>query len=204
MLTKNQFESGFRLNEYIAHLAINKENFRANFIRAADCITPDDLTFFRSLPHAVHVAVLTSDASPDALRDVPVISRLAGEVTRLTLRLFVEPLHGDVANALRQIAQDACAGGQLDLPMIAFFDDNMRYIDAQCGPLPALSEEMQKRRRAWAAQQPNVKDALVPLDQMSTITRTKLMQVMYAMTTEQRVAWGRQLVGRWRQILATN
>lgn len=204
MLTLEQFESGFRLNEYIAHLAINKENFRANFIRAAECIVPDDLAFFRSLPHLVHVAVLTSDVSPDALRDVPIISRLAGEVTRLSLRLFDAEMHADIATALRQTAQSACVAGPPNLPVIAFFDDNMAYIGAQCGPLPALAEEMHLRRLAWAKEHPEVADALAPLEQMSAIARTKLTQVVYAMTTEQRVAWGRQLVGHWRQILATN
>lgn len=204
MLTIDQFESGFRLNEYIAHLTINKENFRANFIRAVDCVTPDDLAFFRSLPHPVHVAVLTSDVNPDALRDVPIISRLAGEVTRLSLRLFVEDARPDAATALRQTAQGACAGSPLDLPLVAFFDENMRHIGAQCGPLPALVEEMLQRGLAWAAEHPDVQDALLPLDRMSAITRTRLTQVMYTMTTEQRVAWGRQLVGRWRQILAIN
>lgn len=203
MLTLDQFESGFRLNEYIAHLTINKENFRANFIRAVECITPDDLAFFRSLTQRVHVAVLTSDASPDALRDVPIISRLSAEVTRLSLCLFVDDVHPDAAAALRQTTQGACAGGQPDLPVIAFFDENMGTIGAQCGPLPALAEEMQQRRRAWASDHPEVTDALQPLDHTSAITRTKLTQVMYAMTNEQRVAWGRQLVGRWRQILAT-
>jgi hypothetical protein len=204
MLTIDQFESGFRLNEYIAHLAINKENFRANFIRAVECVTPEDLSFFRSLPHQVRVAVLTDDASPDALRDVPIISRLAGEVTRLSLRLFSAPMHGDAAISLRQIAQDTCPGNQAGLPVIAFFDENMACIGVQCGTLPALADEMQERRRAWAAEHPDVKDALAPLNQMSALTRTKLTQVMYAMTNDQRVAWGRQLVGRWRQILATN
>lgn len=203
MLTIDQFESGFRLNEYIAHLTINKENFRANFIRAVDCITPEDLAFFRSLTHHVHVAVLTNDNNPDALRDVPIISRLAGEVTRLSLRLFVDELHPDVAAALRQAVQGACVSDPPDLPVVAFFDENMAYLGAQCGALPALAEEMQRRRLAWADEHTEIQDALLPLARMSAITRTKLTQVMYAMTNEQRVAWGRQLVGYWRQILAT-
>lgn len=204
MLTLELFESGYRLTEYIAHLAVNKENFRANFIRAADCIAHEDLAFFRSLPRWVYIAVLTRDASLDALRDVPIISRLSAEVTRLSLRLFVDEMHRDAAAALRQIAQDACASDQPNLPVIAFFDENMTCIGVQCGPLPALAEEMQRRRRVWVADHPEIKDALLPLDDMSAITRTKITQAMYAMTTEQRAEWGRRLVERWRQILATN
>jgi hypothetical protein len=203
MLTLDQFESGFRLDQYIAHLQHNKENFRANFIKASECISPDDLAFFRSLPQRVHVAVLTADASPDALRDVPIISRLSAEVNRVSLRLFDEHIHADVVEALRRVTQGECAAGQPDVPRIAFFDENMAYVGAQCGPLPEVAVEMQQRRQAWVHAHPEVVDATAPVEHMSPITRTRLTQVIYAMTPELRVAWGGMLIARCRQILAT-
>jgi hypothetical protein len=203
MVTLDQFEGGFRLNQYIAHIKNNKENFRANFIKAIECITPDDLAFFRSLPQRVNVAVLTNDASLDALRDVPIISRLCAEVNRMPLRLFDAEAHPEAAQALLHAAQDACTEGLTTLPIIAFFDENMNYIGAQCGPLVALAEEMRRRHLAWANEHPEIRDAREPFEGMSPITRTRLTQVIYAMTPEQRVDWGRKLIRHWQQILAT-
>lgn len=204
MLTLDQFESGFRLDQYIAHIKHNKENFRANFIKAIECIAPGDLAFFRSLPQRVHVAVLTHDDSLDALRDVPIISRLSAEVNRLSLRLFDDHTQIETAQALRQSTQGDCVAGQPDLPRIAFFSENMTYIGAQCGPLPDVADAMRRRQLDWVQAHPDVRDAAEPFDQMSPITRTKLTQVIYAMTPELRVAWGKMLIARCRQILATN
>jgi hypothetical protein len=204
MLTKEQFESGFRLDQYIAHIKNNKENFRANFIKAIECITAEDLTFFRALPQRIHVAVLTSDASADALRDVPVISRLSAEVNGLSLRLFNDDEHAEAGAVLREAARDACAGDAPALPLIAFFNENMNYIGALCGPMPELAAEMRRRHQAWVMEHPEIKDASAPLSEMSPITRTRLTQVIYAMTPEQRVAWGQLLIAHCRQILATN
>jgi hypothetical protein len=203
MLTQDQFESGFRLDQYIARLANNKENFRANFVKAIECITPNDLTFFRSLPQRIHVAVLTHDASLDALRDVPILSRLCAEVSRLSLRLFDAQTQPEAAQALRAVAAPACADAEIQIPLVAFFGEDMTCIGAQCGPLAALAEEMRRRREAWAQAHPDVKDASAPVETMSAITRTRLTQVIYAMTPEQRVAWGRRLIGHWQHILAT-
>lgn len=203
MVTLEQFESGFRLDQYIAHLKHNKENFRANFIKAIECITPDDLAFFRSLPQHVHVAALTSDASLDALRDVPVISRLSTETSRLSLRLFDEDQQVSAIDALRLTTQYACDRAQVGLPIIAFFRENMAYIGAQCGPLPEMADEMNRRHQRWVLEHPEIKDAQESLASMSPLTRTKLTQVMYAMSPEQRIEGGQKLIGHWRQILAT-
>jgi hypothetical protein len=203
MVTLEQFESGLRLDQYIAHLKHNKENFRANFIKAIECITPDDLAFFRALPQRIQVAALTSDASLDALRDVPVISRLSTETSRLSLRLFDEDQHTSAIDALRLSTRDACDRAQSGIPIIAFFSENMDYIGAQCGPLPEITDEMYRRQQRWVLEHPEIKDAHESFASMSPITRTKLTQVMYAMSPEQRIEGGQKLIRHWRHILAT-
>jgi len=203
MVTLDQFESGFRLDQYITQLKHNKENFRANFIKAIECITPDDLAFFRSLPQRIHVVALTSDVSLDALRDVPIISRLSAETSRLSLRLFDENQHTAAIDALRQTTHDDCAATKGELPIIAFFNETMEYLGAQCGPLPEIADEMNRRHQLWVLEHPEIKDAHEPYANMSSITRTKLTQMMYSMTPGQRIEWGQKLIGKWRQILAT-
>jgi hypothetical protein len=38
---------------------------------------------------------------------------------------------------------------------------------------------------------------------MTPLTRTRLIQAIYALTPEQRVMWGRLTVKHWRRILST-
>ncbi|MFN4294891.1 MAG: hypothetical protein ACK4JD_12255 [Thermoflexales bacterium] len=205
MTTLGQFEQGLRLDQYIATMAQGKENFRANFIKAAEAFGADDLAFFRGLPTPINVAVATEDANLDALRDVPLIGRLSVEVGKLVLRLFRPTTHAD---AVQAIAQDvlslttAGADGDARLPIIAFYTPEMQLIGAHVCRLPELSAEMNRRRAAWIESHPEVLDAREPMDRMTPVTRTRLTQALYALTSEQRAAWGRLTVQYWRRILS--
>lgn len=204
MTTLEQFGEGLRLDQYIASLTQNKENFRANFIKASEIFSADDLAFFRNLPTRINVAVVTEDANLDALRDVPIIGRLSTEVSKMTLRLFRPSVQADVA---RSIMSEALAversGSSSDaaLPIIAFYTPEMQLIGAHICRVPDLSAEMNRRRLAWIASHPEIRDASEPLDKMSPLTRTRLIQAIYALTPEQRLNWGRVTVQSWRRIL---
>lgn len=203
MITSQQFERGLRLDQYIATLTQNKENFRANFIRATEAFTGEDMAFFRGLPGTVYVAVLTDDGNPDAVRDVPLISRLSVEAGKLVLRLFRVQSHPDIAAALERerLKPDAAFVGDGGLPVVAFLGHEMRLIGAQAGRLPEVSGEMRRRHESWAQMHPEVRDARERLERMSPITRTRVMQALYALTPEERVAWGQRAVRAWREIL---
>jgi hypothetical protein len=198
MITSEQFERGLRLDQYIATLTQNKENFRANFIKATETFNADDLAFFRSLPYKVNIAVLTNDVNPDALRDVPIVSRLSVEVGKLVLRLFRPGAHTDVAETLTHASPQGMAG----LPVIAFLSPEMAWIGAHVQRLPELTEELHRRHEAWVHAHPEVKDAHEPIEQMSPITRTRLTQALYALTPEQRIDWGSRTIQAWRYILS--
>lgn len=46
MVTQALFDTGLRLDQYIATIALNKENFRANFIKAIEAYSAEDIVFF--------------------------------------------------------------------------------------------------------------------------------------------------------------
>lgn len=206
MTTLEQFEKGLRLDQYIATIAQSKENFRANFIKATEAFSADDLAFFRSLPTKINVAVATEDANPDALRDVPIIGRLSLEANKLILRLFRPATHADAVQAIvldvLSLTADRTDVVGMRLPIIAFYTQDMRLIGAHVCRLPELSTEMNRRRLAWIESHPEVLDAREPMDKMTPITRTRLLQAMYALTPDQRAAWGRLTVQHWRRILS--
>lgn len=204
MFTLEQFEKGLRLDQYVATIATGKESFRANFIKAMEAFDPADLAFFRNLPIRVYVAVVTEDADPDALRDVPVIGRLSVEARKLILRLFRPTTHADAVQAIMQDVFSSAADRRDvrdHLPVIAFYTEQMRLIGAHVRRLPELSAEMDRRRSAWIESHPEISDVRAPMDEMTPITRTRLLQVMYALTPDQRAAWGRLTVRHWRHML---
>ncbi len=201
-ITQEQFERGLRLDQYISTITQNKENFRANFIKAIEIFTPDDLRFLRGLPYKVNIAVPTDDGNLDSLRDVPIISRLSVEVGKLTLRLFRPTTHVESAHELQSCLIDVKLDyGIRSIPAIVFMRPDMSIIGACAGSLDELQAEMKQRQITWAISHPEIKDATEPLVNMSPITRTRAIQAIYAATPEQRIDWGRKTIAAWKQIL---
>jgi hypothetical protein len=200
MVTQALFESGLRLDQYIATISLNKENFRANFIKAIEAYSPDDIAFFRSLPEKINVAVITEDDNPDALRDVPLIGRISVEGGRVGLRVFRLSQHTEAANAI--VAEIGIEKAERQhLPVIAWLNSDMKLLGAHIRRLPELHEEMQQRHRDWVVAHPEVSDAALPIEKMAPVTRTRVLQAMFAMTAEQRLDWNRRTVVAWRGIL---
>lgn len=202
MISAEEFEHGLRLDQYMASLERNKENFRANFIKAIEMIPADDLAFFRKLPKT-NILVVTDDDNADALRDVPIISRVSVEVGSLKLRIFRQAQHMQLLTRLGKLVQPegGNAAAALRSPIYAFFTPQMELISIFAERLPELSDEMQRRRQEWVTTHPEIRDASEPLDKMLPLTRTRLLQTLYAMTPDQRTMWGRKTVKAWRQML---
>ncbi len=201
MITHEQFETGLRLDQYISSIAQNKENFRANFIKAIEAYNADDVLFFRSLKEKIYVAVVTDDDSYDALRDVPLISRISVEVGRLALRLFRPSTHAEMAAAVALAAGIEKVGFQ-HLPVIALFSSSMELLGAHVRRLSAMDDELRRRHSDWVQAHPEVADAAESFEKMTPITRTRVTQALFALTGEQRLDWGRRTVRVWRQIIA--
>ena len=200
MITQEQFDTGLRLDQYIASISQNKENFRANFIKAIEAYSPDDILFFRSLPQKIRVAVVTDDENQDALRDVPLIGRISVEVGRVMLRAFRPSEHPDVVFALAK-PLGAIEASRVTLPIIVFYSEDMRMLGAHIQRLPDLNVDMHDRQRAWVEAHPEVLDAHKPVAEMSPITRTRMAQILFSLTSEQRLHWARKTVSPWRAIL---
>jgi hypothetical protein len=204
MITAEQFERGLRLDQYIATISQNKENFRANFIKAIELFTSEDLAFFRSLPQKVHVAVLTDDGDLNALRDVPIISRLSVEIGKMALKIFRPATHADSAQELNKYAEQVVhdqSPKSHGFPVIVFMRPDMSVLGVNAGPHPDIVTEMHRRHQAWASAHPEIKDAHVALVEMSPITRTRATQAIYTLTPEQRAEWSRKTIDAWKVIL---
>jgi Thioredoxin len=195
MINLEQFEKGLRLDQYMMGLERNKENFRANFLKATEFFAADDMAFFRKIQQKVNIVVLTDDENPDALRDVPIIGRLSVEVGSFTVKIF-RRTNTDITDAIAHLND-----GHVPVPAILFFDHSMALRGQFVQRLPELSEEMVRRHAAWIEAHPEIRDAHEPVEKMTPITRTRFNQVLYALAPDQRLFWGRKTVKAWRDIL---
>jgi hypothetical protein len=131
---------------------------------------------------------------------VPLIGRISVEGGRVGLRVFRLSQHTEAANAI--VAEIGIENTERQhLPVIAWLNSDMKLLGAHIRRLPELHEEMQQRHRDWVVAHPEVSDAALPVEKMTPVTRTRVMQAMFSMTAEQRLEWGRRTVAAWRGIL---
>lgn len=200
MITPELFETGLRIDQYIATSTLNKENFRANFMKAIEAFSFDDLQFFRGLPRPINVLVITEDDNLDGMRDVPLIGRLSVEVSKLQLRLFRPSAQPEQSASIANIIGIADLKKE-HLPVIVLLTHDFELIGAHIQRLPELNEEMNRICSEWIVSHPEIPDVNEPLDKMSPITRTRLTQAIFAMTLDQKTAWARKTVQAWRATL---
>ena len=147
---------------------------------------------------------MTEDDSQDALRDVPVISRMSVEVGKILLRLFRVT---EMPELVRLLAMDAGligpgAAERRHLPLIVFYHADMRVIGVHTRRVPAIDAELLKRQSDWVAAHPEIADGARAIEDMTPISRTRLNQALYSMTAEHRQHWARVTLESWRGLIA--
>lgn len=193
-LSPSFFERGLRIDRYISSIVENRDSFRANFVRAIDYFTLDDLLFFRALDTPIRVAALTEDSVEDTIRDIPILARLSVEVRTVDLRLFRRGSDPAVSAILSPPdAPDAA-------PVTVFYTADMRPRAALVERLPEMTAMMQARRDAWIAAHPEMPDLHGADDAMSAVTRTRLRQAVTSLSAREQSQWGRAYAVELRSI----
>ncbi len=184
-LSLTSFERGLRIDRYISSIDENRDNFRANFVKAIESFTRDDLLFFRGLSAPIRVAVLTDDSIADTVRDIPILARLSVEVRTVDLRLFRRGADPEVSALLSPPDAPNAA------PVTVFYTADMRPRAALIERLPEMTAMMQARRAEWISAHLDIPDIARPVEQMSAVTRTRLTQAVTSLTAREQFQWGR-------------
>ena len=74
-ITKERFESGLTVEQFIDEMEVNKEKFVENI--DANSFSADDLKFFND--HPVSIAAIGEDWCTDVIQFLPVVAKLAQE-----------------------------------------------------------------------------------------------------------------------------
>jgi thiol-disulfide isomerase/thioredoxin len=126
-MTKERFEQGMTLPQYIDHMSVNRERF----VEALDetTIGPEDARVLARLGTVRRVLVLSEDWCGTCLAHVPYVAKLVEGHASIEMRLFPRDQNPDVMD------QYLKKGLYRSIPVFVFFDEHMnevaRFIEAR-------------------------------------------------------------------------
>ena len=120
MVTKQRFDQGLTLEQYVARMTVNRERFAQALDRVV--IGPDDTRLLARLGSPRKVLVITEDWCGTSLAYVPVVARLAAANPALEMRIFLRDANADLMDLYLK------HGRHRSIPVVAFFDADMNEL----------------------------------------------------------------------------
>jgi hypothetical protein len=120
VITRERFEQGMTLEQYIDHMSVNRERF----VEALEetTIGPEDLRVLTRLGKVRWVLVLSEDWCGTCLSHVPYVARLVEGNSGIEMRLFPRDQNLDVMD------QYLKKGLYRSIPVFVFFDEHMNEV----------------------------------------------------------------------------
>lgn len=120
MVTKERFEEGLTLEQYVDQMSINRERF----VEALDeiIIEPQEARVLERLGAARRVLVITEDWCGTCLAEVPFVAKLIEDRPGIEMRLFPRDANPDLMD------QYLKKGLYRSIPVFAFFDEHMNEV----------------------------------------------------------------------------
>ena len=127
MVTKERFEQGLTLQQYVEHMSVNRERFVDALDEAT--IGPADAQILERLGGIRRVLVISEDWCGTCLAHVPFVAKLVEGRADIELRLFPRDANLDLMD------QYLKKGRYRSIPVFAFFDEHMnelaRFLEAR-------------------------------------------------------------------------
>ena len=119
-MTRERFEQGMTLEQYIDHMSVNRERFVEKL--DGTTIGPEDSRLLARLGTVRRVLVLSEDWCGTCLAHVPYVAKLVEGDPRIEMRLFPRDQNLDVMD------QYLKKGRYRSIPVFAFFDEQMNEL----------------------------------------------------------------------------
>lgn len=137
MVTRERFEQGMTLQQYLDQMGTNKDAF-TRFLSEIE-IKPEDRQALAKLGKKLKVLVITEDWCGDALYNVPVLAKLVEGSPNVELRVFLRDKNPDLMD------QYLNRGMFRSIPVFAFFDGNMNEVARFIERPPKVTEELEAK-----------------------------------------------------------
>lgn len=185
-ISRELFESGMTIDEFKAQMRENRDKLERSEAEAV--IPPEERAFYPGLPEPLNVLVLAEDWCPDVVAGLSLVSKLAQETGKLNVRVLLRDQHLDVAD------QYLKEGKYRSIPVLVFFDQQMRQIGYIIERPARATAEMRAARDRYIAEHPENPELSAPTDQQSEETRAALVQVSRDTRAERSAIWTRYLL----------
>jgi hypothetical protein len=120
VVTKERFEQGLTLAQYVDQMGMNRDRF----LRALDAATvrPEDAQVLERRGKTARVLVITEDWCGTSLAHVPFVAKLVQTRPTVELRVFRRDANPDLMDQFLK------RGVSRSIPVFAFFDEDMNEI----------------------------------------------------------------------------
>ncbi len=120
MVTKERFEQGLTLQQYVDHMSVNRERFVEALEEAT--VGPADAQVLERLGDTRRVLVISEDWCGTCLAHVPFVAKLVESRPNIEMRLFPRDANLDLMD------QYLKKGRYRSIPVFAFFDEQMNEL----------------------------------------------------------------------------
>jgi hypothetical protein len=119
-MTRERFEQGMTLEQYIDHMSVNRERFVEKLDETT--IGPEDTRLLARLGTVRRVLVLSEDWCGTCLAHVPYVAKMVEGDPKIEMRLFPRDQNLDVMD------QYLKKGLYRSIPVFVFFDEHMNEV----------------------------------------------------------------------------
>jgi hypothetical protein len=137
MVTRERFEQGMTLQQYLDQIGTNRDTFLAFLSEIT--IRPEDREAIRALGRRLNVLVITEDWCGDALYNFPVLIKLLEGMPQADVRVFLRDQNPDL------MSQYLNQGLYRSIPVFVFFDERMNEVARFVERPPKVTEEIDRR-----------------------------------------------------------
>ena len=120
MVTKERFEQGLTLQQYVDHMAVNRERFVEALEEAT--VGPAEAQLLERFGGTRRVLVISEDWCGTCLAHVPFVAKLVESRPNIEMRLFPRDANLDLMD------QYLKKGRYRSIPVFAFFDEHMNEL----------------------------------------------------------------------------
>jgi hypothetical protein len=120
VVTKERFEQGLTLQQYVDHMSVNRERFVEALEEAT--VGPADAQMLERLGDTRRVLVISEDWCGTCLAHVPFVAKLVESRPNIEMRLFPRDANLDLMD------QYLKKGRYRSIPVFAFFDEHMNEL----------------------------------------------------------------------------
>jgi len=168
-----RWDKGITYDAFKAAMTRNQERFAQNESRVA--LDPETVKTFKSLPRRLRILVLAEDWCGDVIANLPILGRLAKEVTALDVRIFYRDQNLDLME--RWLNQ----GKYQSIPVFVFFDQDFRELGHWIERPASVTERRAAERKKIFAARPEFGSPDAPVDLLPEDVRGQLQAALNKM-----------------------